>query len=298
MISDPIYIGRFAPSPTGELHQGSLLTAVASFLDAHLHKGKWFVRMEDLDPPREQPGAADNILRCLEAHGLLWDDAVIYQSQRSDFYEHALSELQHAGIIYPCNCTRQRLKGHPIYDGHCRHLPPQQKPYALRITTPPENQNDTCFTDLIQGPQSQNLSRDVGDFVVQRKDSLYAYQLAVVVDDIEQRITHVVRGCDLLDSTPRQLYLFDMLGAPPPAFGHLPIITNELGQKLSKQTFAKPLDPRYASHNLFQALQQLRQSPPQTLAQENIDTQLSWALKNWSRDNIPKVQQLPTKGNL
>ncbi|WP_439133231.1 tRNA glutamyl-Q(34) synthetase GluQRS [Pseudomaricurvus sp.] len=284
------YIGRFAPSPTGELHRGSLLTAVASYLDARQQQGQWLVRMEDLDPPREQPGAADSILRSLEAHQLYWDGEVMLQSQRLEAYQQALEQLEQQGLTYPCNCTRQRLKSlpqTPAYDGHCRRHPPHKPPYAIRVEVPDGQAGLMSFEDGFQGWQEEQLSDSVGDFVILRKDGLFAYQLAVVVDDIAQGITHILRGSDLLDSSGRQLYLFKQLGQTPPQMAHLPVIVNSDGQKLSKQTFAEPLDSRHAPDNLFLALQQLGQNPPAELRGDCAEL-LEWSIPRWDRNQVPK----------
>lgn len=283
----PGYIGRFAPSPTGELHQGSLLTAVASWLDARQQQGQWLVRMEDLDPPREQPGAAASILHCLEAHHLYWDGPVLYQSQRLEAYAAALQQLSSAGLTYLCNCNRQRLKGLGVYDGHCRQHPPQQPPCATRLRVPGGAAGLIEFTDGFQGPQREQLDKSAGDFVIHRKDGLFAYQLAVVVDDIAQGTTHILRGSDLLDSSARQLYLYDLLGQPRPQLAHLPVLVNRDGQKLSKQTFAAPLDPGRAAANLFLALQQLGQQPPAGLQSDGPGL-LQWGIACWDRNRVPR----------
>ncbi|GAB3109432.1 tRNA glutamyl-Q(34) synthetase GluQRS [Aestuariicella hydrocarbonica] len=296
------YIGRFAPSPTGELHQGSLLTAVASFLDARQQQGQWLVRMEDLDPPREQPGAADEILHCLEAHHLHWDGPVMYQSRRLAAYEAQLQYLSEAGLTYPCNCTRKRLRGLDAYDGHCRLHPPttaiaHHDPMAIRLKVPCGSDSRESFEDLFQGPQSERLDQSVGDFVIRRKDGLFAYQLAVVVDDIEQGITHILRGSDLLESSARQRYLFGLLGHPAPQMGHLPVLVNDIGQKLSKQTYAEPVRPAQAAHNLVQALVALGQQPPAELIPQtrpgNCTEVLQWGIEHWDRAKVPRLSQLP-----
>jgi len=292
----PAYIGRFAPSPTGPLHFGSLLSALASYLEARLQRGRWLVRMEDLDPPREQTGAADAILHALEKHGLEWDDSVIYQSQRYQAYETALERLHQVGLVYPCSCSRQRLQlTGGIYDGHCRrHPPPPPKPTAQRLkvaalpaTAPGHIDPNIHFHDLIQGSQHQDLANDVGDFVLRRKDRLFAYQLAVVVDDIHQGITHVIRGSDLLDSTPRQLYLFELLAAAPPQYGHIPVALTREGHKLSKQNLSPALAANRASDNLWQALVFLQQSPPPELRGAPVPEILAWAMVHWQVAAVP-----------
>lgn len=285
------YIGRFAPSPTGPLHFGSLLAALASFLDARAHGGSWLLRVEDLDPPREPPGSAELILRQLQDLGLHWDGEVLYQSARLGAYEQTLTSLQESGLCYPCDCTRPQIRDMGnVYDGSCRErssLP--AKPYALRLRT---DALTIGFHDAIQGHFSQQLTTDVGDFVLRRKDELFAYQLAVVVDDAYQNITHVVRGWDLLDSSPRQIYLQRCLGFPEPRYAHIPIIVDELGQKLSKQAFAPSIDTAGAAGLLFRALQLLGQSPPVEIERELPGAQLEWAIANWHIDAVPKVASL------
>lgn len=266
-----IYVGRFAPSPSGPLHFGSLVCALASYLDAKSHDGRWLLRIEDIDPPREQPGAADAIKRTLQAHELLWDGDVIYQSERTEAYQTVLQELERADLIYRCDCTRKRLTPlHGRYDGHCRHNPPPAlKPAALRLKVSelPEPfshlSSYTSFRDRVRGLQQEAIEQVSGDFVVHRKDGLYAYQLAVVVDDINQGITDVVRGDDLLDTTAKQIYLYRLLGAPPPSFAHIPVIRDSRGHKLSKQNHAPAVDDTQALANLRSALLALGISPPE-----------------------------------
>lgn len=281
----PAYTGRFAPSPTGELHQGSLLTAVVSYLDARQHQGQWLVRMEDLDPPREQPGAATAIIKSLEAHGLHWDGEILYQSQRLNAYAEVLEQFREESLTYRCNCNRQRIQSlGGIYDGHCRTANIHTPPFATRLQVADKA---ITFTDLFQGHQQQNLAREVGDFVIHRKDGLFAYQLAVSIDDIHQGISHVIRGCDLLSSTPRQLWVFELLKSAPPQYGHLPVIVNREGQKLSKQTFAKPLENHLAAENLWQSLHYLGLNPPAELRHSNCHDILRWGEQHWCRSAIP-----------
>lgn len=300
-VSPPLnYIGRFAPSPTGPLHFGSLISALASFLDARNHQGQWLVRMEDLDPPREKPEAADSILRTLEEHGLQWDGSVIYQSQRHQAYEEALSKLLNADLVYRCNCTRQQLQmTGGIYNGRCRQQSPNKNdrialrlkvndlPSAHREKNAKTTDVNIHFIDAFQHSQHQNLADEVGDFILRRKDGLFAYQLAVVVDDIHQQITHIIRGSDLLDSTPRQLFLFHLLNAPAPQYGHIPVALSREGQKLSKQNLAPPLDAHAANMNLWHALDFLRQSPPTALQKAPIADILDWAINHWQPTSIP-----------
>lgn len=291
-LSSPPYTGRFAPSPTGELHQGSLFTALASYLDARHCDGRWLVRMEDLDPPREQPGAASAILCALEAHQLYWDGEVMYQSQRLAAYSEALAQLTRAGHTYPCSCSRQRLKGLSAYDGHCRQHPPGNKTCALRLRIPAGEAGLEHYRDLWRGEQRQQLQTYPGDFVIKRKDGLYAYQLAVVVDDIAQGISHIIRGGDLLDSALRQRLLFRLLDARAPVMGHLPILVNGAGQKLSKQSFATPLDNKRAAANMEQALGQLGLPLPAELHGAPCDEQLQWASAHWRRARLPTAAHI------
>ena len=286
------YVGRFAPSPTGPLHFGSLVAALASFLDARHQGGKWLVRMEDLDPPREQAGASSAILKSLESHQLFWDGEVLFQSQRHAAYQEILDQLQARQLVYPCYCTRKVLaaKG-GIYPGTCRHRPRLKKPSALRLLTAelPDAERSLIlqnrFADIFLGQVT--CQESMGDFIVRRKDGLYAYQLAVVVDDIYQNITHVIRGIDLLDSTPSQIFLFNCLHVNPPQYGHVPVVLNELGQKLSKQHGAKALDNNRSVDNICKALLFLNHPPPTELTHADTNTVLQWAIAHWDRKKIP-----------
>lgn len=245
------YIGRFAPSPTGPLHFGSLVAALASYLDARCHEGgRWLVRIEDVDEPRTVPGAADSILRCLEAYGMEWDGPVVYQSRRKDLYRAALAALgSHA---FPCGCSR--VPG--IYPGTCRNgLPPGKAARAWRLRV---DDAVISFVDRVRGPQTDVLAETTGDFVLLRADGYFAYQLAVVVDDADQGVTDVVRGEDLLDSTGRQILLQRLLGYPTPRYAHIPVVRDASGEKLSKQTLAPPVDERGDEATLREALAFLR----------------------------------------
>jgi glutamyl-Q tRNA(Asp) synthetase len=273
-----MYVGRFAPSPTGPLHFGSLVAALASYMEARSAEGKWLVRMEDLDKPREQPGAADAILRTLEAFGLHWDGAVEYQSRRLARYAAAMERLK--SHTYPCGCTRSEIAdsalaidGARVYGGTCRGgLPPGKPVRSVRVRAAGEIR----FTDRVQGDQSQALERDVGDFVLCRADGQFAYQLAVVVDDAEQGVTDVVRGADLLDSTARQIHLQRLLGYSAPRYFHVPVAVNENGEKLSKQTGAGPVaEARDALRRAFVFLGQ-----PAT-------DDLAEGLRNWDASRVP-----------
>ncbi|MGB9428670.1 MAG: tRNA glutamyl-Q(34) synthetase GluQRS [Gammaproteobacteria bacterium] len=281
------YRGRFAPSPTGLLHFGSLVAALGSFLEARTHDGEWLLRMEDLDPPRKQSGAADAILRSLEAFGLHWDGPLLYQHARLDAYEAATRRLLATGLAYPCACSRREiadsglwgLEG-PVYPGTCRSGLPAGKPArAIRLQVPSDE--TFVFADALQGNIHQNLATESGDFVIRRADGYFAYQLAVVLDDAFQGVTHVVRGADLLLSTPRQLYLQRLLGLPVPFYMHLPVAMDADGEKLSKQTGAMSLDKKSSPLILFQALQFLEQSPPLELRGAAPLELLQWAIHHW-----------------
>jgi len=292
------YRGRFAPSPTGPLHFGSLVAALGSYLDARAHGGEWLVRIDDLDLPRVVAGAADDILRTLETLGLEWDGEIVYQSRRDEYYRAALAELEHLGAVYPCACTRKEIAdsavgpdGAAIYPGTCRAgLAPGRTPRALRLRV---EDAPLEFADAVQGRVVQHLGREVGDFVVRRADGLFAYQLATVVDDAAQGITHVVRGIDLLDSTPRQIYLQRLLGLPVPRYAHLPVAVNERGEKLSKQTLAPAVSATRPVLVLHQALRFLGQEIPEELLQAEPAEFLRWAAANWRRETIPPVKTIP-----
>ena len=268
------------------------MAAVASFLDARAAGGQWLVRMEDLDRPRCEPGAADSILRQLEAYGLIWDGDVLVQSLRDGAYAAALETLQTQGAVYPCACTRSQLVGAPrshegeiIYPGTCRNgLPVGAAARSWRVRVPDVS---TRFHDRIHGELQQNLAREVGDFVVKRADGLFAYQLAVVVDDAFQGITHIVRGADLLWNTPRQIYLQMLLGLPTPTYAHVPLITNAAGQKLSKQTLAPALPERGRGAVLTQALAVLGHPPPSELTAAGPAELLAWASAHWKIESVP-----------
>ena len=286
------YIGRFAPSPTGPLHFGSLLAALASYLDARANQGKWLMRVEDLDPLREPVGSADHILQQLQDLGMDWDDEVLYQSSRLDAYEEVLHKLQEDGLCYTCDCTRPQIREMGlVYNGSCRErAAPPEVPYAQRLKT---DALEIGFDDEIQGHFAQQLESEVGDFVIRRKDELFAYQLAVVVDDEFQNITHVVRGWDLLDSTPRQIYLQRVLDYQEMSYAHIPIIVDEKGQKLSKQSFAPSIETDRASQAIYKALTFLGQAPPTEIEKESPKSQLQWAIGNWESQGVAKVGNLP-----
>jgi len=294
------YRGRFAPSPTGPLHFGSLIAAVASYLDAKSRGGEWRVRIEDLDPPRVARGAADDILRTLDACGMQWDGAIVYQSTRFDAYHSALHRLRQRGVIYPCACSRREIADSalagiegPVYPGTCRSgVAAGKTAHALRVDT---RGVSITFDDAVQGPVRQNLETEVGDFVLYRADQVFAYQLAVVIDDAGQGITDIVRGADLLHSTPRQIYLQQLLGFPTPRYAHVAVAVNAQGEKLSKQTHAPAIDAAAPLPALIAALHFLGQQPPHGLSGRSgtrSDAALSslwhWAIANWHIERVPR----------
>lgn len=299
VLAHPPIVGRFAPSPSGPLHFGSLVAAAGSYLDAKSRGGRWLVRMEDLDPYRTLPSAAGEILRTLEAFGFAWDGPVVYQSQRSPAYRQALETLRSRAAIYPCGCSRKEIAelavagvgvGY-VYPGTCRDgLPQGKSERALRLRVADEV---VGFDDNVQGRFRQNLAEQAGDFVVMRADGVFAYPLAVVVDDAAQGVTHVVRGADLLAATPRQIYLQKGLDLPTPAYAHLPVAVNEHGQKLGKQTRAAPLDPARPGEALFKALVFLGQGPPAELFGADPGQLWAWGLKRWRLAQVCRVVQMP-----
>jgi glutamyl-Q tRNA(Asp) synthetase len=283
------YRGRFAPSPTGPLHAGSLVSALASFLDARAHGGSWIVRIEDVDAPRTVPGAADEILATLAHFGMHSDEAPVWQSARGDAYQAAFERLQTAGFIYPCGCTRREIADSLIhaharhatlaYPGTCRDGLHGKPARAWRLRVPDGDAAVITFVDRWQGPQTQNLATEVGDFALKRADGLWAYQLAVVVDDADAGITHIVRGADLLDSTARQIYLQQCLGVPTPAYLHVDVVNNDAGEKLSKQTGAAPLD----RHAPLEALVEAASHLDIHVSAGSVDTFYSAATAEWAK---------------
>ena len=281
------YIGRFAPSPSGPLHFGSLITALASYCDAKAHNGLWLVRMEDIDPPREMPGAKQLILQQLEAFGLHWDQQVIYQSERLALYQQQIDTWLTEDLAYACSCTRKRMKSiNHIYDGYCRNQNNPIDNCAIRFSN---NSRENQFDDLIYQTCELPPSHAQQDFIIKRKDGLIAYQLAVCVDDVAQGISHVVRGYDLLDTTIWQKALIAQLGGNIPAYAHIPLAYAKDGRKLSKQNGASAIEVAQAAQLLFAALEHLGQQPPKALSTENVETIISWAVKHWQRKKVQNI---------
>ena len=298
---NPAYRGRFAPTPSGPLHTGSLVAALGSYLEARANFGAWLVRIDHLDPPRVVSGSADDILRTLEACALEWDGGIVHQSARADAYHAALHALRRAGRLYSCACSRREIaqagiigiEGY-VYPGTCRGgLPPGRAARAWRVVTDDEAVH---FDDALQGRVEQPLAREVGDFVVYRADRVYAYHLAAALDDAEQGVTHVVRGADLLDSTPRQIYLQRLLGLHTPQYAHLPVVVNAGGEKLSKQTYAPAVDRGNPVPAMLQALHFLGQRPPADLSRAPAREVMRWAQVNWRLDRVPRTRSLKHLG--
>ncbi len=290
------YKGRFAPSPSGPLHLGSLYTALASFLQARKNRGHWFLRVDDLDTFRVAKGATDSILKTLEAFSLEWDGAVIYQSQQTEHYEQAVKSLQDRSLVYPCNCSRKELleanRGlSTIHSELC--LNPKKisysEPHALRIRT---KEASIKLSDLLQGEIKQDVHKETGDFVLQRQDQIYAYHLATVVDDEFLGITEVLRGFDLLDSTPPQIYLQQQLKFKETSFAHIPILTNSKGIKLSKKSLAEPVSAKNPTKTLLTCLELLAQNPPAELSKASKSELLEWAIDNWDPLKMRGIEQI------
>lgn len=296
----PRYLGRFAPSPSGPLHLGSLYTALASYLQAKAQGGEWLLRIDDVDPDRSRPAAADAIRYTLEAYGLLWDRDIVLQSRNVGRYAEALAQLQSQALLYRCTCSRKDLASNSdsdVYPGTCRHrhVSATGMPHALRIKVEAAT---VGFTDRMQGPYAQDLAAVVGDFVIRRRDGAAAYHLATVLDDHDAGVTEVVRGLDLLPSTPRQIYLQQVLGLSEPAYCHVPVLVDGDGRKLSKSTQATAVDPRQPGPTLYRLLVWLNQHPPPELASEPVETILHWARARWSPDQLPKRPAIPVAEGL
>lgn len=289
MPQSPAYTGRFAPTPSGYLHFGSLVAALASYLDARSAGGVWRVRMEDLDPPREVPGAQAAILHTLEAYGFEWDGPVLRQSDRHEAYAAVVSRLLSQGLAYACHCSRKQLEGFDIYPGTCRNAGLAHQNSAIRLRVP---ELEYHFRDRVQGEFRQHLAREVGDFIIQRRDGLYAYQLAVVLDDAFQGMTDIVRGADLLDNTPRQLYLQELLGLPQPRYLHVPLLIQPDGHKLGKRYRSPPLPADQAASLLCRGLRALGQTPEPSLEKATPRQVLDWGIANWDSGRIPRRSTL------
>ncbi|MGY6274942.1 tRNA glutamyl-Q(34) synthetase GluQRS [Methylomonas sp. MgM2] len=288
--NDSRYIGRFAPSPTGQLHLGSLYTALASYLDARRHGGIWLLRIDDLDTPRNAAGAIDAILHCLERFGLHWDGEIYYQSRYLSKYQAILKHLQEQHWLYACRCSRKILRHTAVYPGVCRYAGFSfDEPSAWRLKV---QDISIEFDDALQGKVNHHLSREHGDFIIRRKDNIIAYQFAVVIDDYLQKITHVVRGIDLLDSTPKQIYQQRLLAYPHPRYMHLPLIVDDQGHKLSKQNLATPVDDSQPEPTLFLLLNMLQQNPPSSLRNAPVATQLEWAITHWEPLALKKISAI------
>lgn len=294
----PGYVGRFAPSPTGPLHFGSLVAAVGSYLDARAHAGRWLLRIEDLDAPRCVSGAAENIITTLERFGFEWDGEIVFQARRLDAYQAALDVLRARGYVFGCACSRREIAdsalardGSRVYPGTCRSgLPAGRSVRAWRVRV----DGQIAFEDAVQGMQHEDLPVETGDFVVLRADGMFAYQLAVVVDDACAGVTDVVRGADLLDSTGRQIVLQGMLGVPTPRYAHLPVAVNAGGEKLSKQTHAGAIDSTDPRAGWLAALAFLGQNPPKVLRDASMAEILQWSIGNWSLAHVPRTRQAHT----
>jgi len=295
-----VYRGRFAPSPTGPLHFGSLVAATASYLDARRAGGEWLLRIEDLDPPREVPGSADQIVATLDALGFRWNESIVRQSERDCAYQAALDQLIDADLAFPCSCSRTELQAAQppgrepsdelYYPGWCSNgVRSPDRPLAIRFRVAP---GTIAFADRLQGLQTSELARDTGDFIIRRRDRPFAYQLAVVVDDAAQNITHVVRGADLLGSTARQIALQSALGLTTPMYAHLPLAIDANGIKLSKSTGAAAVDVQQPTHELWRTLQFLKQGPPPGLRRGPVAPLWEWAIEHWQPRPLAGLRQM------
>ncbi|SJM89722.1 Glutamyl-Q tRNA(Asp) synthetase [Crenothrix polyspora] len=295
------YIGRFAPSPTGSLHLGSLYTALASFLDAKAQQGLWLLRIDDLDTPRNAAGSVDSILKTLDALALQWDSSVYFQSDNLDVYHDVLAILQRDKRIYPCTCSRKTIAANltenasidVVYPNTCRNNRfPCSAPHALRIKT---DGRVISFDDRLQGVVSHHLATQHGDFILKRKDHIIAYQFAVVIDDDRQGVNHVVRGMDLLDSTPKQIYVQQVLGLNTPNYLHVPIITDDKGFKLSKQTGAQSVELKTPTQVIFKLLDLLKQHPPAELYNAPTTELINWAIAHWDPSVLKNSRAIALK---
>jgi glutamyl-Q tRNA(Asp) synthetase len=272
------------------LHFGSAVAAIGSYVQARAARGRWLVRIDDIDPPREEPGAAASILRALDRLGLGWDGPVYYQSQRQEAYQEALEKLRTAGLTYTCGCSRKAI-GRGPYPGTCRNGPVStrnRRSVRVRTTADP-----ITFSDRLQGDVAQSVETEVGDFVVKRSDGLLTYHLATVVDDAWHGITEVVRGVDLIESTPRQIHLQRLLAVPQPGYGHLPAVLDMRGMKLGKQTGAPGIDDRCPDRILYDALRFLGHTPPAEMRGAAVETLLAWAICHWNIERVPRASYRP-----
>lgn len=295
------YCGRFAPTPSGPLHFGSMIAAIGSYCDARANNGSWHVRIDDIDKPREVPGAADDILQTLARFGLEWDGEPVFQSRHLTSYHTAIHILRSRAHVYACSCSRKEISqadetgvDNPIYSGACRNgLKIGRRARSLRLQIDIDVQAD--FSDFLQGTISQYLATEVGDFVLYRSGGIFAYHLACAVDDAQQGVTHVVRGADLIESTPRQIHLQRLLGIPTPAYLHLPIALSGPGQKFSKQTGATRVDDCRPGEIIHSALKFLQQRPPAELMQAPARTAIEWGVAHWRRENLPRTRAIEIK---
>lgn len=290
LVASNSYVGRFAPTPSGPLHFGSIIAALGSFLDARKNSGKWLVRIDDLDPPRNRPEAGDSILTTLEMLGLYWDGEIQYQSMRHDAYQAALDVLQAKQLVYPCTCPRKLVKGRP-YPGTCRNR--EQVPdteHALRLIT---EDNKTFLNDRIHGTVVRNLRKMTGDFIVRRSDNLFAYHLATVIDDDWQNVTDVVRGGDLVDATMCQIYLQSCLDINRPGYCHLPVAVDQFGRKISKSNLEQDvLSGCPPARLLVDALCFLGHTPDQAVTEGPVEEIIQWGIDNWQIERIPKDREI------
>tara|TARA_E500000178_G_scaffold310740_1_gene326102 strand:- start:19768 stop:20691 length:924 start_codon:yes stop_codon:yes gene_type:complete len=291
-MSLPQYIGRFAPSPSGPLHFGSLVCALASYLDAKKYNGSWLLRVEDLDPPREDPRYASIILKQLDMHGLHWDGEILYQSNRTAHYQDIIEHLKKNNLAYDCDCNRKRIKKiGGIYDGQCRKKTKFKGDVSTRLIITKSDEARISVNDRVLGDFNQDIYNCVGDFILKRRDGFFSYQLASVVDDELQKITHIVRGNDLLPATPRQKYLQTCLRYRSVQYAHLPLMVNNHNQKLSKQGNAPAVRNENANKTIWYALKILNQKPPSYLFGAPLNQILSWAVKKWDMSLAPRQNQ-------
>jgi len=301
-MSENTYRGRFAPSPTGPLHFGSLVAAVGSYLQARVNNGEWFLRIENIDPPREPEGASQQIIHTLEHFGFEWDGPILYQHDRLHDYENLLNELSKTGRLYQCSCSRKKIAlqnknrtGPLVYPGTCRNKTwcPGKSRFAENFSLRLDTRNVSLnFNDAIQGIQKYGLEHQ-GDYVIRRADGLYSYLFAVAIDDAQQGITEVVRGADLLACTARQIYLQQLLNLPTPDYAHLPLAHDpQTGQKLSKQNGAPAIKGNVHVALLWYALKFLGQAPDKEIIESNIDEIWNWAIKNWKFKFVPKTADI------